>query len=82
MRLLRVNCVFLILEGLAALGLCVYWSLAYPEHARMCLGSWSWTRDAVVTFGLKLGLGLVAAGCAGYLLAVLIGRLFRRRTAG
>jgi hypothetical protein len=72
MRIIKINSVMFIIEGLLLLGVCIYWSTVYPEGARVHLLRWTWSRDVMVGFVVRAGLVLLTLGCVGYIVSALV----------
>jgi hypothetical protein len=68
-RILLVNSALVIVEGLIALGVWVYWSLTLPADATIHLGGWSFPRASGLWFMEKLAAWSIIAGTAGWLVA-------------
>ena len=82
MRILKINCMVLMIEGVAAIALFMYWELTLPADAVCRWFGWSFTREGFLGILETIGICSCVIGAAGWLAVDGVVRWRQRRQQG
>ncbi len=82
MRILKLNCMLLTIEGVVVIGLFMYWELTLPADVVFTWFGWSFTREGFLGILENIGICSCVIGAAGWLAVDSVMRWRERRDEG